>query len=85
MSAGKEMTDMGRSYGIFMGEKRSLQAGQPSVEIKTKVLKSTVKQMIEKGLIHQVTKRRENGNSYITFELCDLCDQHPIQQNRSGV
>ena len=70
MSSGKELTDMGRSYGIFMGEMRILQAGQSPVEVKTKILKSTVNQMVQKGLIRQVTKKRENGNSYLAFEIC---------------
>lgn len=92
MKAGNELTDMGRGYGIYMGETRVFQIGAPSVSIKSRVSRATVKNMVENGLIRQVTRRRENGNSYVAFEVVSVlsleavaaANDRPACQDSSG-
>lgn len=68
---GKELTDMGRGYGIYLGETRVVHSGSAPVAIKTRVTSITVNSMVENDLIKKVTKKRPNGNSYIAFDLIE--------------
>lgn len=69
MKAGNDLTAMGRSFGIYMGETRAMYAGGPQVPVKTKIARKTVKAMVEKGLISAVTRQIANGNRYPAFDL----------------
>lgn len=76
---GNELTDMGKSYGIYLGETRVIHSGHPAVAIKTRVSALTINNMVENCLIKRVTKRRPNGNSYITFDLIEQNTVRPAK------
>lgn len=74
---GKELTDMGRGYGIYLGETRAVHSGSAPVAIKTRVSAVTINSMVENGLIKKATKKHPNGNAYIAFELVDQNSPRP--------
>lgn len=67
INAGYELTPYGRTYGIYLGEKKIFQTGADPVQVKTKITATTVNTMIANGLIQKITKRHPNGNSQIVF------------------
>lgn len=79
MKAGNELTDMGRGYGIYMGETRVFQVGSPAVPVKSRISLATVKSMVENGFIRQVNGQRENGNRYITFEVVSVMSPEVVR------
>lgn len=73
---GKELTDMGRSYGIYLGKTRVVHSGDAPVAIKTRISAITINSMVENGFLKSSTKKRPNGNAYIAFELVDQNSPH---------